>query len=121
MTYIPLSMWASALNWNGLFLVEPRWRVAFIFSIAGLLLQLGLALLNQPIIASVANIIYLSALLFSLVTAEQVMHPPSPIFNSGSLRIQFFFLSLNGLTLAAAVQIAFWWHQLDSTKANSSS
>ena len=29
-TYIPLSMWAAQTNWNGLFLAEPRWRVAFV-------------------------------------------------------------------------------------------
>ncbi|MGB5843852.1 MAG: hypothetical protein WBG94_05370, partial [Anaerolineales bacterium] len=32
-TYLPLSLWAMQTNWNGLFLSEPRWRVAMIFAI----------------------------------------------------------------------------------------
>ena len=32
-SYIPLSMWAAQVNWNGLFLAEPRWRVAFVFAV----------------------------------------------------------------------------------------
>lgn len=107
-TYLPLSMWASSANWNGLFLAEPRWRLAFVFSIVGLLLQLGLALIDRPALASIANILFLGALLFSLATTERVLHPPSPIFSSDSVRIQVFFVSLLGLTLAAAYQIAAW-------------
>lgn len=112
-TYLPLSAWASSMNWNGLYLAEPRWRIAFIFSIGGLLLQLGLVLIDRPAIASIGNIAYLLALMFALNSAERIMHPPSPIFTSDSLRIQLFFLGLVGLTLAAAAQIAIWWKQLD--------
>jgi len=32
-TYLPLSLWAMQANWNGLFLAEPRWRLALIFAI----------------------------------------------------------------------------------------
>ncbi len=34
-TYLPLSLWAMQANWNGLFLAEPRFRVAVIFSVTG--------------------------------------------------------------------------------------
>jgi hypothetical protein len=37
-TYLPLSLWAMQSNWNGLFLAEPRWKVALVFDISGLLL-----------------------------------------------------------------------------------
>ena len=29
-TYLPLSIWAAQANWNGLFLAEPRWRLAMV-------------------------------------------------------------------------------------------
>jgi hypothetical protein len=45
-TYMPLSLWAMQTNWNGLFLSEPRWRVAMIFAIGGLILQIGITLLG---------------------------------------------------------------------------
>ena len=44
-TYLPLSLWAMQTNWNGLFLSEPRWRVAAIFAVTGILLQIGLSIL----------------------------------------------------------------------------
>ena len=113
-TYLPLSMWASSANWNGLFLSEPRWRLAFIYSVVGLLLQLGLTLIDKPSWASAANIIFLGALMFSLATTERVLHPPSPIFTSDSLRIQLFFRGLLALTLAAAYQIAAWLRRRNS-------
>src|SRR5512138_2700356 len=38
-TYLPLSLWAMQTNWNGLFLSEPRFRLAAIFAVTGVLLQ----------------------------------------------------------------------------------
>ena len=40
-TYLPLSLLAMQTNWNGLFLAEPRFRLAMIFAVTGILLQLG--------------------------------------------------------------------------------
>jgi hypothetical protein len=115
--YLPLSMWASQLNWNGLYLAEPRWRIAFIFAITGLLLQFGLALIDRPALASAGNILFLIALVASLSTADRVMHPASPIFTSGSLRIQLFFISLVTLTLLAGAQIALGWFRWERRRA----
>jgi hypothetical protein len=36
-TYLPLSLWAMESNWNGLFLSEPRFRLAVIFAVTGVL------------------------------------------------------------------------------------
>ena len=103
LTYLPLSLWAMQANWNGLFLAEPRFRVAVIFAITGFLLQLGLTLLAKPPFTSLFNVLYFVALRISLSRAEYVMHPPpSPIFSSGDWRIIGFFLALNLLTLLAA-------------------
>jgi hypothetical protein len=116
-TYIPISMWAMETNWNGLFLAEPRFRLAVIFAIGGLLLQLGLVLMESPIWASMGNLLYLLALLFALSTTQNVMHPPAPILNSDAWRIQVFFGLLFLLTLFAAWHVARWWYQRELTPA----
>ena len=102
-TYIPLSLWAMESNWNGLFLSEPRFRLAVIFAVTGVLLQLGLWLINTNWITSLANIIYIVVLRLVFASASNIMHPPpSPIFNSGNFVIIGFFLALIALTLLAA-------------------
>jgi hypothetical protein len=113
-TYIPISMWAMETNWNGLFLAEPRFRLAVVFAIGGLLLQVGLILMEDPIWASLANLLYLAALLVALRTTQNVMHPPAPILNSGAPRIQVFFGVLFLLTLFAAWHVARWWYHRES-------
>ena len=102
-TYLPLSLWAMQSNWNGLFLAEPRFRLAAIFAVTGILLQIGLWLVNTDRITSLANIIFIVLLRIVFSTAENVMHPPpSPIFNSGNFAIIGFFLALVLLTLLAS-------------------
>ena len=92
-TYLPLSLWAMQTNWNGLFLSEPRWRVAIIFAIGGLVLQIGITMLENPAWASALNVVFVVILVYVLQTTDQVMHPGSPIFSSGSGRIQIYFLT----------------------------
>jgi len=102
-TYLPLSLWAMESNWNGLFLSEPRFRLAVIFAVTGVLLQLGLWLINTNWITSLANILFIIVLRLMFATAQNVMHPPpSPIFNSGNFMIIGFFLALIALTLLAS-------------------
>ena len=106
-TYLPLSLWAMESNWNGLFLSEPRFRLAAIFAVTGVLVQVGLWLINTNWITSVANIIFIIVLRVIFATARNVMHPPpSPIFNSGNYAIIGFFLALIVLTLVAAYFLA---------------
>jgi hypothetical protein len=101
-TYLPLSLWAMQSNWNGLFLSEPRFRLAAIFAVTGVLLQVGLWLINTDWITSLANLLFIVVLRVVFSTAENVMHPPpSPIFNSGNFAIIGFFLTLILLTLVA--------------------
>jgi hypothetical protein len=108
-SYLPISLWAMQTSWNGLFLAEPRWRLGVVFAIGGLLLQLGLSLLEDPAWASAFNLVYGVILAFALRSADQVMHPPSPILTSDAWRIQLFFAGLVGLTLLAAWQVARWF------------
>ncbi len=112
-TYLPISMWAMQTNWNGLFLAEPRWRLAIIFALGGLLLQIGVALLEDPAWASAANILYFLTLILALTNTQNVMHPPAPILNSEAWRIQLFFAGLLLLTLLAAAQFARWLFHLE--------
>jgi hypothetical protein len=113
-TYLPLSLWAMQSNWNGLFLAEPRWRLALVFAISGLMLQTGLSLANKPILTSAFNLGYFILLMITLQNTANVMHPASPILNSNAWRIQFFFFGLVLLTIIAAWQMARWWYKGES-------
>jgi hypothetical protein len=110
-TYLPLSLWAMQLNWNGLFLQEPRWRVAVDFAIAGSFLQLAILLLRSPRVASALNAAYAASLGYALLRAGQVMHPPSPVLTSNSWRLIGYFMLLLTLCAAAALQLARWFRQ----------
>jgi hypothetical protein len=103
LTYLPLSLFAMQTNWNGLFLAEPRFRLALIFAVTGVLVQLGLWLFNIPWLTSLGNILFIITLRVVFSTAQNIMHPPpSPIFNSGNYVIIGFFVALNLLTWLAA-------------------
>jgi len=102
-TYLPLSLWAMQSNWNGLFLSEPRFRLAAIFAVTGVLLQIGLWLINVNWLTSLANLLFIITLRVIFSTAENIMHPPpSPIFNSGNYAIIGFFVALILLALLAS-------------------
>ena len=112
-TYLPLSLWAMQTNWNGLFLAEPRFRLALTFAIVGVLLQIGLWLINLPWLTSLGNMLFAGALFFAFATIPDVLHPPpSPIFNSGLWNIILFFIALNLLSWLAAYFLTRWFLQL---------
>ncbi len=101
-TYLPLSMFAMQSNWNGLFLAEPRFRLAMIFAVTGILLQVGLWLFGISWLTSLANIAYIITLRVIFASAENIMHPPpSPIFSSGLWNVIGFFVGLNILAWGA--------------------
>ncbi len=116
-TYLPLSMWAMQSNWNGLFLAEPRFRLALIFAVTAVLLQVGLWSINLPWLTSAANIIFIIVLRVSFATASNIMHPPpSPIFNSGNYLLIAYFSALNLLTWVAAYLVTRGWLVLSASK-----
>jgi hypothetical protein len=109
-TYLPLSLWAMQANWNGLYTSEPRFRIAVIFAVGGVLLQVGLSIINHAIATSAANVVFAAALGWALSNTSSVLHPPpSPIFNSGIASIEIFFVVLNLVALLAAYQLTRWW------------
>ena len=108
--YLPLSLWAMQANWNGLFLSEPRFRMAVIFAVSGVLLQIGLALLSRPSLTSLLNVLFFATLRIGLSQAGYVLHPPpSPIFSSGILSLQLFFIGIIFMTMLAAWFMTRWW------------
>jgi len=110
LTYLPLSLFAMQANWNGLFLAEPRFRLALIFAVTGVLLQLGLWLFNIHWLTSLGNLLFIVVLRVVFSTAENIMHPPpSPIFSSGNYIIIGFFLILNMLAWIAAYFLSRWF------------
>lgn len=116
-TYLPLSLWAMQSNWNGLFLAEPRFRLALIFAVTAVLLQIGLWSFNLPWLTSAANIIFFITLRVAFATASNIMHPPpSPIFNSGNYLLIAYFIALNLLTWVAAYLVTLGWLALASSK-----
>jgi hypothetical protein len=110
LTYLPLSLWTMQMNWNGLFLEEPRWRVAIDFAIVGILFQVAILIIQRPNWASLLNILYVLLLGIVLLQTNQVMHPNSPIASSGSISIQSFFGILTILCITAGLLLARWLH-----------
>ena len=111
LTYLPMSLLMMQLNWGGLFLDEPRWRIPFAFGVAAVLLQAALALFNHPDLTAAGNLIFGAALWWRLGGTENILHPDSPIFSSDALRIQVFFIVLLALSVAIAAQIAYWQYK----------
>ncbi len=114
-TYLPLSLMAMQTNWNGLFLAEPRFRLALTFAVVGVLLQVGLWIISLPWATSLANVIFIVVLRVIFSTASNVMHPPpSPIFNSGNYFIIGFFIGLNLLAWIAAYFLTHFFLKLNT-------
>jgi hypothetical protein len=108
-TYLPMSLVVMQINWNGLFFDEPRWKIPFTFAVIGILLQVGLLLMNTPWIYSLSNFLFASVLLYNLANMDSILHPDSPVFSSGSAGIKLIFLVLLISTLAmSAVLSAIW-------------
>jgi hypothetical protein len=117
-TYLPLSLVAMQTNWNGLFLSEPRFRLALTFAVVGVLLQIGLWMMSNKLLTSLANIAYIIVLRVIFATAANIMHPPpSPIFNSGNYVIIGFFVALNLLTWVAAFFMSRWFFSLSNKQS----
>lgn len=121
-SYLPLSMLAMQANWNGLFLAEPRFRLALTFAIVGALMQAGLWVISASWLTSAANIVFVVTLRAAFSTATDVMHPPpSPIFNSGNFTIIGFFIVLNLMAFLAAYFLTRWFLTLESRQPSPNS
>jgi hypothetical protein len=113
-TYLPISLWAMQANWNGLFLAEPRFRVAVVFAIGGLLLQIGVVIADNLAWGSAANLAFGVALAWVLARTPNVMHPSSPIMSSEARSIQLFFLLLLSIVLLLGIQISRLFYKFET-------
>ncbi len=115
LTYLPMSLLVQLQNWGGIFWDEPRWRIPFTFGVTGLLLQIALALFDQPRLTSLANLIFGVSLWVMLGGAENVLHPTSPVIDSGPGAIQVTFSLLLALAaLAGGLTTALLYRQRGS-------
>ncbi len=111
--YLPLSMWASKVTWNGIPLGDPRFRTAFQVLVLAAGFQIAGALwgarsrLGSGLNAALAVILWVLTL-----TTRDVMHPENPM-RSSAFTIQFFFALLVGGCGLAAFQVARWLRPLD--------
>ncbi len=109
LVFLLMSLYLMQISWNGLFLLEPRFRIPFNFAIVSILLQLGLSLLPAGLISSAGNLFFGLALAYGMRGIDTVLHPVSPILNSSARDIQAFFLILLVLLLLSAWQMACVW------------
>ncbi len=109
--YIPVSIlaanatWANN-SWNLTFLLEPRFQMAFQAAAVMLLAQALTFFSDRLPVASAANIAVVAALVLLLGVTERILHPPAPIRDTESLRIQAAFAAMTGLLLLAGFQLA---------------
>ena len=109
LTYLPMSMIVTYLSWGGFFFAEPRWRIPLTFAVGGILLQAGLYVLGDLRLTTLGNFIFSAALWVSVLNVESVLHPDSPVSNSGSMLIQAVFIGMLLLALTFGLQLAAWW------------
>lgn len=116
LTYLPMSLLIMQVYWGGFFLSEPRWRIPFAFGVTAVLLQLGLAIMKTDWLICAGNLLFGAALWYSLARAEEILHPDSPVFQSGSPRIQLFFVALVALSLVFGGLLAALFKRLGSSR-----
>ena len=97
--------WANN-SWNLTFLLEPRFKMAFQLMAVMLLSQAAQFFDDRPSTASIANIVVVVVMVVLMGITERVLHPPAPIRDTESLRIQFAFSAMTGLLLLAGCQLA---------------
>ncbi len=117
LTYLPLSLYVQQVNWGGIFWDEPRWRIPLMFGIGGLLLQIGLWLMDNLRLASAANLVFGVALWWLLGSAQNVLHPDSHILQSNATDIQVFFAILLALSLVFGMLLALLFYRLGERPA----
>jgi hypothetical protein len=111
--YLPVSMWASKVTWNGVPLGDPRFRTAFQILVLAAGFQVAATLWGaRTRLGSGLNVLLAVALWVLTLTTQDVMHPENPM-RSSAPTIQFFFALLVGGCGLAALQVARWMRPLD--------
>jgi hypothetical protein len=113
LTYLPMSLVVMQMNWNGLYLDEPRFRIPLIFGITGLAIQIGLHLFDRPALTSTVNAIFAVALIYNLNHISNVLHPENPLFGSNAVSLQTSFIELLLLSAASDALLTLWLYRRD--------
>ena len=103
--YIPVSMLASRMAWNAVFLAEPRYATAFRVLAIGVIVQALVFLFNRPVISSAMHVAQAVLMWAMLLTTPSILHPDNPILHSVP-SIQFFFGLMVLACGVAALQVA---------------
>lgn len=104
--YLPISVLAADLAWNGVFWAEPRWAMAAQILVVAVAFQIGGALLHNPYVSSMLNALMAGVTWWLLMRTPLIIHPENPIGASDSLGIQASFAGLVLLCGLAAFQVA---------------
>ena len=75
--YIPVSLLASRMAWNAVFLAEPRYTTAFRVLAAGIIVQVMVWLVNRPIVSSGLHAVLAGVIWELLLTTPSILHPNS--------------------------------------------
>jgi hypothetical protein len=110
LAYIPVSLLASRMAWNAVFLAEPRYTTAFRVLAIGVIVQVLVMLVNRPAISSGLHVAQAVILWALLLTTPSVLHPDHPILRS-TPSIQFFFGLIVLACGVAALQVARLWRR----------
>ncbi len=104
-TTLLVSIVASRMAWNAVFLSEPRYTMMFRVLAVGVIIQVLVLLVNTPLLPGPLHLVQTFVLWALLATTPSVLHPDNPVMHSVP-SIQFFF----GLTVLAcglaALQVA---------------
>jgi len=100
-----ISMIASRMAWNAVFLAEPRYTMMFRMLAVGIIVQVIILLVNRPVVSSALHVAQAVILWVLLLTTLSILHPNNPILRSVP-SIQFFFGLIVLACGVAALQVA---------------
>lgn len=112
--YLPQSLMVMKANWGGYYFSEPRWQVPLAFAVIGVLLQLGLALVNNRLLTAAGTLLFAPVLFWRILSLQSVLHPDSPIQQSSSSPMQLFFLALVLLIIVLGIQLSYLLYKKDT-------
>ena len=100
-----VSIIASRMAWNAVFLAEPRYTTAFRVLAIGVIVQVIILLVNRSVVSSALHVAQTVILWALLLTTPSILHPNNPILRSVP-SIQFFFGLIVLACGVAALQVA---------------
>jgi len=100
-----ISMIASRMAWNAVFLAEPRYTMMFRVLAVGVIVQVIILLVDRPVVSGALHVAQAVILWALLLTTPSILHPDNPMLRSVP-SIQFFFGLIVLACGMAALQVA---------------